>query len=104
MNLKDELDKIISSLQNKNFIKAHDDCEDLWRLYKNNPNTRQESYILKAFVNGIGAIELIRINRIQHSKNVWLTYKKYEYLIDEIDSTNINQYKQIQNMINKIRV
>lgn len=99
MNLKDELDGIISNLLNKNFIKAHDDCENLWRVYKNDTRTREESFILKAFVNGIGTLELLNMNRIEHSKNVWLTYKKYENLIDELDSCNTAQYKQIQKLI-----
>lgn len=99
MNLKDELNGVISFLQNKQFIKAHDLCEELWRKYKNDDKTREESFILKAFVNGIAAIELLNMNRITHSQNVWITYNKYIDLINKLDTQNKEQYKIINRLI-----
>jgi len=103
IQLKEELEGIISNLQENNYIKAHDDCEDLWRKYKNDDSTREESYILKAFVNGIATLELLNMKRIIHSQNVWKTFKKYEYLIEDLNSLNKEQYKQLQKIIYKIK-
>ena len=103
MKILKELNQTIKELENNNFVKAHDIFEELWREYKNNKETRQESFILKAFVNGSVCIELHKMQRKQHSINVWNTYKKYEYLIDELDTINTEKYKEIKALIYKKR-
>lgn len=99
MDINLELKEIIFLLEKENFIKSHDILEELWRKYKNDENTRQESFILKAFVNGSVSIELYKMQRFEHSSNVWNTYKKYEYLIDELKSINSSTYKEIKEII-----
>ncbi len=99
MDINLSLEKIILFLENDDFIKSHDLFEELWRKYKDNENTRKESFILKAFVNGSVTIELFKMQRYEHSLNVWNTYKKYEYLIDEIESINSENYKKIKKII-----
>lgn len=103
MNLKTQLDEIIQIIEKNDFVKAHDLFEELWREYKNHEDTREESFILKAFVNATVCIELYKMNRIEHSNNVWNTYKKYEYLIDELKSINSSKYKQIKDLVYKKR-
>ncbi|MGA1931340.1 DUF309 domain-containing protein [Arcobacter sp. YIC-464] len=103
MNLVNNLDEIINIINKNDFVKAHDMLEDLWREYKNEKDTREESFILKAFVNGVVCIELYKMNREQHSFNVWDTYKKYEYLIDKLQTVNSSKYKEIQKLIYKKR-
>lgn len=39
------------------------------------------------------------MQRFEHCSNVWNTYKKYEYLIDEIDSLNKKNYQKIKEII-----
>lgn len=85
------------------FIKAHDLFEKLWREYKDDKKTRQESFILKAFVNASISFELHNMERIQHCENVWNTYKKYENLIDDYISPNRDMYKDIRKLIYKKR-
>lgn len=99
MNINLELEEIILLLNENKFVEAHDVFEELWRVYKKNEATREESFILKAFVNGSVCIELYKMQRFEHSTNVWNTYKKYEYLIDKLDSLNKNNYKKIQEII-----
>ena len=99
MDINLELEKIIFLLENEEFVKVHDIFEELWRVYKNDLKTREESFILKAFTNASVTIELFKMKRIEHSKNVWETYKKYEYLIDEIDSLNKKNYQKIKEII-----
>lgn len=103
MNINLQLEKIILLLEENKFVEVHDIFEELWREYKKNEITREESFILKAFVNASVSIELYKMQRFEHSLNVWNTYKKYEYLIDEINSINKNNYKKIQEIIYKKR-
>ena len=39
------------------------------------------------------------MDRIDHSKKIWNIFKKYEYLIDELNSVNKKEYKKIQKLI-----
>lgn len=103
MNLIKDLNEIIKIIEKNEFVKAHDLFEELWREYKNDKDTREESFILKAFVNASVCIELYKMNRVEHSVNVWNTFKKYEHLIDELESINSSSYKQIQKLIYKKR-
>lgn len=103
MDIREKLNFAISLINEEKFVKAHDFFEKLWREYKDEKTTRNESFILKAFVNGCVNFELYKMNRIEHSVNVWNTYKKYEHLIDEIDSINKDKYLQIKDLIYKKR-
>lgn len=99
MNILNNLDEIIKLLENEDFVKAHDLFEELWRKYKNNECTREESFILKALVNGSVFFEVYKMQRYEHAKNLWDTYKKYEYLIEKLDSQNKDKYKKIKELI-----
>lgn len=103
MNINLELEQIILLLNQNKFVEAHDVFEELWRDYKKDESTREESFILKAFVNGSVSIELYKMQRFEHSLNVWNTYKKYENLIDELETLNTNNYKKIKEIIYKKR-
>ncbi len=94
-----ELKTAIELLSKNEFVQAHDIFEDLWRAYKDSVNTREESFILKAFTNASISIELHKMNRSQHSTNVWNTFKKYENLIDTIITPNRDKYKEIKTLI-----
>jgi len=98
-----ELNETIKLLKNNEFIKAHDLFEGLWREYKDDGNTREESFILKAFVNASVSIELHKMHRVQHSINVWNTYEKYQHLIDSLITPNGDKYKEIREIIYKKR-
>jgi len=99
MDINLQLKSIIFLLENEQFIESHDILEELWRVYKNDENTRKESFILKSFVNASVCIELYKMQRFEHSNNVWNTYKKYENLIDELNSVNSLNYKKIKEIL-----
>jgi DNA-binding ferritin-like protein len=99
MNIIKELKKISLILSNEDFIKIHYEFEELWKKYKNDKDTRAESFILKGFVNASASIELYKMNRIEHAQKIWNVFKKYEYLIDESNSINKEEYKKIQELI-----
>jgi len=103
MNIKKELKKIFLLVDKNYFLIAHNKTEDLWREYKNDKTTRDESFILKAFVNAFAFFELISMQRYEHANKIWQVFKKYEPLIDELNSVNKIEYKQIQELIYKKR-
>ena len=99
MNIIKELEDILSILEEEDFIKVHNKFEELWKKYKNDTKTREESFILKGLVNASASIELYKMSRFEHAQNVWRTFKKYEYLIDKLNSENKEEYKKIQELI-----
>jgi len=103
MNIKEDLKEIIILIDKNYFLIAHNKIEELWRVNKNDKDTRNESFILKAFVNAFASFELNSIKRYEHSNKIWQIYMKYEYLIDELDSINNEEYKKIQELIYKKR-
>ena len=103
MNIIKEINIIIEDLINDNFIKAHDYLEELWRKYKNLKETRKESYILKGFINAIAYLELVNMNRLTHANNIWKIYKKYESLINDLESINKIKYQELKKIIYKKR-
>lgn len=101
MNIKKDLNKIIILIEKSYFLSAHDKTEELWRKYKNDKKTRNESFILKAFVNAFAFFELYKMQRYEHANRIWKLFKKYEYLIEELDSINKVEYRNIQKLIYK---
>lgn len=99
MDIKLELEELISLFEKNYFVEAHDKTEILWRKYKNDEKTRDESYILKAFVNAFAFFELLQMQRFEHAKKIWQIYEKYENLIIEIDCINTQEYKKIKEII-----
>ncbi|MDZ7818651.1 MAG: DUF309 domain-containing protein [Aliarcobacter sp.] len=99
MDINLKLQEIIFLLKEERFVQVHDIFEKLWREYKNDKSTREESFILKAFVNASVSIELYKMNRFEHSINVWNTYKKYENLIETLKTKNSFNYKNIKKII-----
>jgi len=81
MNIKKQLEELLFLLEKSSFVNAHDKCEELWRKYKNDENTREESFILKAFVNAFAFFEFNDLetpNKTQYKKIQKLIYKKRE--------------------------
>ena len=103
MNIKEDLNEIKLLIDKNYFLIAHNKTEDLWRVYKNDKSTRIESFILKAFVNAFAFFELNKMKRYEHADRIWKLFKKYEYLIDELNSMNKIEYKNIQELIYKKR-
>jgi len=103
MQLNEELNDIIFLLEIENFIEAYNKLEELWKKYKNDEKTREESFILKAFVNASVSFELYNMQRFEHSNNVWNTFLKYENLIDNLETKNSLNYKKIKDIIYKKR-
>lgn len=93
--MKDFMQAIID----ENFVEGHELLEDIWREWKNNPKKREESFILKGFINGSTALALKVMGRDEPSKKVWQTYEKYRPLIASLPSSYTNIYKEAETLL-----
>ena len=93
------LQTFINVVRENAFAQAHEELELTWRRWKNDPQKREESYILKGLINGATALALIQLGRIDGSKRVWETYEKYCPLIDTLPSENTHFYQEAKALL-----
>lgn len=94
-----ELNKFLHVVSINNFVEGHEVLEITWKKYKNIPELREESFILKGLINGATALALKMMGKEKPSKQVWETFLKYSPLIDTIDSQNTPLYKEAQRLL-----
>jgi hypothetical protein len=88
------LEAFLQVVEEEDFVEAHEVLEETWRAWKNNPQTRQESYILKGLINGATALALVRLGREASAHKVWETYEKYRPLIETTPSPLTLDYRR----------
>lgn len=73
--MRDTLNRFIKNLEDKDFSAAHETMEHKWKECKkqNHPLTK----LLKGFINGATAFELINRGKIDGAVRLWSTYEKY---------------------------
>jgi len=88
--MKETLQKFIQSLNEDRFKDAHEIMEHKWKEYKkiNHPLTK----LLKGFINGATAFELIKRDNIVGATRLWSTYEKYLPLMQ----SDIEEYTLFQ--------
>jgi len=85
--MKETLQEFIKALNEDRFKDAHEIMEHQWKEYKklNHPITK----LLKGFINGATAFELIKRDNIDGASRLWATYEKYLPLM----SDDIEEYE-----------
>ena len=78
--MKEVLIKFIDDLNSENFANAHEVMEKKWKSYKkiSHPKTK----LLKGFINGATAYELVKRGNFDGAKRLWGVYEKYLPLMD----------------------
>jgi len=78
--LKEVIKEFIDDLKSENFAGAHEVMEKKWKSYKkiSHPKTK----LLKGFINGATAYELVKRGNIDGAKRLWGVYEKYLPLMD----------------------
>lgn len=94
-----DLEKFLHVVKEEDFVEGHEVIEDRWREWKNIPELREESFILKGLINGSTALALKRMGRDKPANMVWDTYLKYEPLIDTIQSKDTKLYKKARELL-----
>lgn len=93
------LQTFIDVVEKEAFVEAHEVLEEQWKLWKNDPMKRDESYILKGLINGATALALIKLGREESARRVWETYEKYRPLIHTVTSIYTPFYFQAQTLL-----
>jgi len=96
-----DIEKFLHVVENNEFIEGHEVIEDLWKEWKNKPELREESYILKGLINGSTALALKVMGRDNPAGRVWATFLKYSPLIDSIDSQYTTKYLEARELLYK---
>lgn len=96
-----ELKEFLEIVNKNCFIEGHEVLEDRWKEWKNIPTCRNESFILKGFINGSTALALKVMKRDKPADQVWSTFLKYSPLIEEIPSEHTPLYNQARELLFK---
>ena len=85
--MRETLEIFIQNLKDREFSQAHENMEAQWKIYKReaNPITK----LLKGFINGATAFELVRRGKMDGAVMLWGTYEKYLPLM----SSDIEEYE-----------
>lgn len=95
------LELFIHVVEKEEFVEGHEVLEEMWKEWKNKPEKREESFILKGLINGSTALALYRLGRIEGAKRVWETFEKYRPLIQKIASTHTVKYQEAEALLDK---
>jgi len=79
--MNETLQIFIQNLKEEKFAEAHEVMEHQWKSYKksNHPLTK----LLKGYINGATAFELLRRDKLEGAKRLWLVYEKYLPVLQE---------------------
>ena len=81
--MRDTLNEFIKCLDEERFADAHVIMEHKWKEYKKDGH--ELTKLLKGFINGATAFELIKRGNIDGAKRLWEAYEKYLPLMtDEV--------------------
>ncbi len=79
--MEETLAQFIQDLREEAFADAHETMEQQWKAYKqqDHPLTK----LLKGYINGATAFELVRRGKMEGAQRLWQTYEKYLPLLTE---------------------
>jgi len=75
------LQTFIQDLKDEEFSKAHETMEHQWKIYKKEAHPL--SKLLKGYINGATAFELLRRGKRDGAVRLWSVYEKYLPLLQE---------------------
>jgi len=95
------IDDFIKAIESDDFVEGHEVLENDWKELKKNPDTFEESKILKGLINGSTAIALKLRGKEKGAQTVWATFEKYRLLIETIPCMNSKKYKEAEILLDK---
>jgi len=79
--MNEVLKDFIKALDEERFSDAHEIMEKQWKEYKKKEHPLTK--LLKGYINGATAFELVRRDKIDGAKRLWGVYEKYLPLLKE---------------------
>jgi len=79
--MKEALKLFIQDIKNEEYREAHEHLELEWRVLRKAKNP--DAKILKGFINGASAFELVKRGKVEGARKLWGTHMKYLTLLKE---------------------
>ncbi len=79
--MRETLEIFIQHLNNEEFAQAHEVMEHQWKHYKK--QAHPQTKLLKGYINGATAFELVRRGKTGGAKRLWEAYEKYLSLLQD---------------------
>ncbi len=73
--MKETLQAFIQNLKEEQFAEAHEVMEHQWKIYKKSDHPLTK--LLKGYINGATAFELLRREKREGAERLWTVYEKY---------------------------
>lgn len=73
--MKETLQTFIQNLKDEKFAEAHEVMEHQWKAYKKSDHSLTK--LLKGYINGATAFELLRRDKREGAERLWVAYEKY---------------------------
>jgi len=73
--MKETLETFIQNLKDEAFSQAHETMEQQWKMYKKEGHALTK--LLKGYINGATAFELLRRDKREGAVRLWSVYEKY---------------------------
>jgi len=96
-----KIDKFLEAVKNDKFVEGHEVLEEGWKELKRDPDTLDESKILKGLINGSTAIALKLKGKDKGAQRVWATFEKYKPLIWSVACKNSPKYQEAQKLLDE---
>ncbi|ADG93629.1 conserved hypothetical protein [Arcobacter nitrofigilis DSM 7299] len=90
------IEQFIEAIKEEKFVEAHELLEEEWRYYKR-IEEKNKAKAVQGLINGATALALYRKKRPDAYKRVWDVFKKYNYLLKELDSNE--KYYEASNLL-----
>ncbi len=97
----ESIDIFLKVVENDEFVEGHEVLEESWKELKKNPDTLDESKILKGLINGSTAIALKLRGKDKGAQTVWTTFEKYRPLIKATKCKNTEKYKEAEKLLDR---
>lgn len=98
--MRETLTEFIQNLNNEEFHRAHQTMEDQWKIYKQQDHTLTK--LLKGYINGATAFELVRRNKIDGAHRLWGVYEKY-FTVLTPDTQEYQLFAKADNILRKLK-
>ncbi len=79
--MKNAIDNLIQNIKDEKFYEAHEELEHFWKELKKQDHPLKN--LVKGYINGATAFELVKRGKMDAARRVWATYEKYLVLIDK---------------------
>lgn len=80
------IEQFIDAIKDERFVEAHELLEEEWRYYKR-IEEKSKAKAVQGLINGATALALYRKNRYEAYERVWKVFKKYNHLLEGLDSS-----------------